>query len=96
MAIIVTDVPELQRFEGRLDGELAGYLEYHKDGDVWSLNHAFTFPAQRGRGVAAQVTKYALDAAVAEQVHVRPVCPFVSDYIEANIATNPEYAALTR
>jgi predicted GNAT family acetyltransferase len=95
MAITVTDVPDLQRFEGRLDGELAGYLEYHKDGDVWSLNHAFTFPALRGNGVAAQVTKYALDAAVAAGARVRPVCPFVADYLAANIAANPEYAALT-
>jgi uncharacterized protein len=92
MAITVTDAPDLHRFEGRLDGELVGYLEYHKDGDVWSFNHAFTFPELRGRGIAAQVTKYALDAAIAEGAGVRPVCPFVRDYI----AANPEYAALTR
>jgi uncharacterized protein len=92
MAIIVTDSPDLHRFEARLDGELAGYLEYQKSGDTWSLNHAFTFPHLRGRGVAAEVTRYALDAADEAGVTVRPICPFVANYI----AANPRYAALTR
>jgi predicted GNAT family acetyltransferase len=93
MALTVTDVPDQNRFEARLDdGELAGFLEYHKIGDSWSLTHAFTFPHQRGNGVAAQVTKFALDAAQEAGATVRPICPFVADYIEAN----PQYTALTR
>jgi predicted GNAT family acetyltransferase len=92
MAIIVTDAPDLERFEARLDGELAGYLEYQKFGDTWSLNHAFTFPHLRGNGIAAEVTRFALDAAGEAGATVRPVCPFVADYI----AANPQYAALTR
>jgi len=88
--VIVTDVPELDRFEGRLDGELAGYLEYHRFDAVWALNHAFTFPEFRGRGVAATITATALDAARSAGVRVRAICPFVVDFLDAH----PEYADL--
>jgi len=88
----VTDVPDQNRFEARLDGELAGYLEYDKSGEVWSLTHAFTLPHRRGFGVAAEVTRFALDAATEAGVTVRPVCPFVADFI----AAHQEYEALTR
>ncbi|NUR72930.1 MAG: N-acetyltransferase [Hamadaea sp.] len=95
----MNDVPELARFEGRLDraegsgdgsGDLAGYLEYHRFDGVWALNHVFTFPAYRGRGVAAELTKAALAAAREAAVQVRPICPFVADYLD----THPEYADL--
>jgi len=88
--MIVTDVPELARFEGRIDGELVGYLEYGRSGGVWALNHAFTFPPFRGRGVAAGVTEAALEAARAQGVQIRAICPFVADYLEMH----PEWADL--
>jgi predicted GNAT family acetyltransferase len=90
MTITVMDVPELDRFEGRLDGELAGYLEYVRSEGVWALNHAFTFPAFRGHGMAGEVTRHALEAARAAGARVRPVCSFVADYIELH----REYADL--
>ena len=95
----MNDVPELARFEGRLDGaegsdrgygDLAGYLEYHRFDGVWALNHVFTFPAYRGRGVAAGITEAALAAARAAGAQVRPICPFVADYLD----THPEWADL--
>lgn len=92
MALTVSDVPQQNRYEARLDGELVGYLEYHKAGDRWSFTHAFTFPHQRGNGVAAAVTRFALEAAAEAGATVRPVCPFVADYV----AANPQYAALTQ
>ena len=92
MALTVTDAPDQNRFEGRFDGELAGYLEYRRADGVWFLTHAFTLPHQRGRGVAAEVTRHALDSAKAAGATVRPVCPFVADFI----AAHQEYEALTR
>ncbi|WP_051367973.1 GNAT family N-acetyltransferase [Hamadaea tsunoensis] len=86
----ITDAPDLDRFEARVDGELAGYLEYARHGGVWAYNHAFTFPEFRGRGIAAEVTRFALDAAEAAGVRVRAVCPFVADYL----AAHPGYAHL--
>jgi uncharacterized protein len=88
--IVTDDVPDLSRFEGRLDGELAGYLEYHRSEGELALNHAFTFPAYRGHGVAAEITRAALDSARSAGVRVRLVCPFVVDYV----AAHPEYADL--
>jgi predicted GNAT family acetyltransferase len=92
MALDVNDAPDQNRFEARLDGELAGYLEYRKGEGVWSLTHAFTLPHHRGHGVAAEVTRFALNAAREAGVTVRPVCPFVVDFI----ASHQEYEALTR
>ncbi|NUT32703.1 MAG: N-acetyltransferase [Hamadaea sp.] len=88
--MIVTDVPELTRFEGRVDGDLVGFLEYTRSEGVWSLDHAFTFPAHRGNGYAARITEAALDAARAAGVRVKPVCPFVADYLDQH----PTYADL--
>ncbi|MEV0271009.1 GNAT family N-acetyltransferase [Hamadaea sp. NPDC050747] len=97
--MIVNDVPELTRFEGRWEdrpgeadsrGDLAGYLEYHRFDGVWAFNHVFTFPAYRGRGVAAEITRAALAAAREAGTQVRPICPFVADYLD----THPEYADL--
>jgi predicted GNAT family acetyltransferase len=44
----------------------------------------------RRQGIGAALAKAALDYARAERLVVRPVCPFVSAFIEAN----PEYASL--
>lgn len=77
-----------RRFVLSENGTDLAHLEYVVRDGVWFITHTFTEPAARGRGLAALVTRAALDAARAEQVMVRPVCPFVVDYV----ATHPEYA----
>lgn len=76
-----------RRFVLTENGTDLAHLEYVVRDGVRVITHTFTEPAARGRGLAAQVTRAALDQARTEQVLVRPVCPFVVDYV----ATHPEY-----
>ncbi|WP_111768161.1 GNAT family N-acetyltransferase [Nakamurella deserti] len=77
-----------RRFVVTEGGADVAHLEYVVRDGVWFITHTFTEPAARGRGLAARVTRAALEAARSEHVTVRPVCPFVVDYV----ATHPEYA----
>ena len=80
--------PADRRFVLTENGADLAHLEYVVRDGVWFITHTFTEPAARGRGWAAQVTRAALDTARADGVRVRPVCPFVVDYV----AAHPEYA----
>ncbi|NUS95406.1 MAG: N-acetyltransferase [Nocardia sp.] len=80
------------RFEIYLDGDLAGYADYAETESpkVRNFHHTITFPEFRGRGVAAQVVKYALDETRTAGFAVAATCWYVDDYIGAH----PEYADL--
>ena len=86
--IDISHRPADRRFVLTDRGADLAHLEYVVRDGVWFITHTFTEPAARGRGLAAQVTRAALDAARAEHVKVRPVCPFVVDYV----AAHPEFA----
>lgn len=90
MATTVEHHPERSRFEIAIDGELAGYAEYADRSGVRDFNHTLTLPQFRGRGLAAEVVRHALDATRAEQLKVVPTCWFVDEFI----AGNPEYKDL--
>jgi predicted GNAT family acetyltransferase len=80
----------LQQIEHRLDErrfvlsrdrvELS-HLEYVVRDGVWLFTHTYTEPAARGHGLAARVVRAALDGARDAGVRVRPICPFVADYL---------------
>ena len=70
----------------RGDEEVA-HLEYVVHRDVWYLTHTYTEPVARGHGLAAKVVQATLDEARASGVQVRPICPYVGDYL----ARHPEY-----
>jgi predicted GNAT family acetyltransferase len=65
-------------------------LDYELVGNSIALTHTGVPRAMRRQGIGAALAKAALDYAGAERLVVRPICPFVSAFIEAN----PEYASL--
>jgi hypothetical protein len=68
------------RFELRLQGQLC-FARYDViDGVMW-LPHTETPLALRGRGLAAQVVRAALDYARAQGLKVRPACSYVRTYL---------------
>jgi uncharacterized protein len=85
----VKHVPGESRFETDL-GDKTAYLDYHLAGNVITFIHAYTPPEYRGKGIAAQVTKFALDYARENKLKVIPQCPYVRDYVERH----GEYKAL--
>jgi uncharacterized protein len=79
----VKHLPEESRFEIEL-GEKTSYLDYHLSGNIMTYIHAYTPPEYRGKGIAAQVAKYALDYARDHNLKIIPQCPYVRDYVEAH------------
>jgi predicted GNAT family acetyltransferase len=68
------------RFELRSQGQLCIAKYEVIDGVMW-LTHTETPPALRGRGLAAQVVRAALDHARAHGLKVRPACSYVRTYL---------------
>lgn len=77
------------RFEIEQDGHIA-YLEYNLTGKVLQLIHSEVPEALRGRGLASELAKSALDWARENRVKVDVICPSVAAYLEKH----PEYSDL--
>jgi predicted GNAT family acetyltransferase len=90
MTVVVSDNESEARFEIRLDGELAGVLQYRRHPTQIALVHTEIEPSFRGRGLASQLIGAALDAARAQALDVLPVCPSVQGYIQKH----PDYLDL--
>lgn len=63
------------------------YVEYRRSGDEMELTRTFTPMPERGKGIAARVTRQVLNYARENELKVDPVCPYIRVYIERN----PEY-----
>ena len=88
----MTDLASATRgqFEIKRDGETA-FLAYEIDGEGWiSLLHTQVPEPIRGRGVANELAKKALDYAKEHQLKVDVVCPVVFHYV----TRHPEYKPL--
>ncbi|MDQ6626845.1 MAG: N-acetyltransferase [Pseudomonadota bacterium] len=85
----VENVPQQQRFEVRVDADLAR-LDYRVQGGVMTLVHTEVPPALEGRGIAGALVQTALDHAGVQKLKVDPVCSYARSYIERH----PESRAL--
>lgn len=83
----VIDVPDVSRFELRLDGQRVGLADYSIDGDVVTVPHVETDPAHRGQGFAAILMDGVIDSLRANGQTIRPVCPYAADYMRRHPET---------
>ncbi|HEY8281270.1 MAG TPA: GNAT family N-acetyltransferase [Leifsonia sp.] len=91
MATEFSNEEDANRYAMRIDGALAGVLDYSILGGSISLTRAFTVPAQRGKGLAAQLVEYAVnDIEATTTLKIVPMCWYVADWFESH----PERAAL--
>ncbi|ASC89748.1 N-acetyltransferase [Alcaligenes nematophilus] len=65
-------------------------IEYELDDAVMSITHTRVPPELEGRGIAGQLTRFALETAKNQQWKVRPVCSYAVVYFRRH----PEYADL--
>lgn len=86
----VVHVPERSRFELRVDGVMAGVLDYTLRDGIALMFHTEVYPQYGGRGGGAALVHAALETARAEGWSVTPACSFVRGYIRAH----REYADL--
>ena len=78
----VADNPAKHRYEARIDGALAGWLEYLPAGDSVILAH--TEALREGEGLGGTLVREALAAIRASGRHAIPTCPFAAAYIGRN------------
>jgi predicted GNAT family acetyltransferase len=81
LGVEVRDNPDAARYEIREDGELAGFLAYRLKTNRITLVHTEIDTARRGRGLASQIARAALDDARTRRLTVVPHCSFVARFI---------------
>jgi len=79
-SITVTNNEEAQRFEAQVDG-LRALLTYRGFPDRIVFNHIEVPPPVESKGLAAKLTRTALDFARANHFRVVPLCPYVAAFI---------------
>jgi predicted GNAT family acetyltransferase len=89
-AVSVTDNRELQRYEIRLDDQLAGFATYRLRPGRITFVHTEVEPESEGRGIGSLLARAVLDDARARGLSVIPICPFISSWIKRH----PAYADL--
>jgi predicted GNAT family acetyltransferase len=78
----ITDNEPARRYEARIDGELAGIVDYGRvTGRIVAL-HTEVLPAYEGRGIASALVRRVLADARAAGAKVTPRCPFFVRHFE--------------
>jgi len=87
VTIEVTDAPGAKRFEARVDGKLAGFIQYEVRPEAVVLVHTQVLDEFEGKGVGSVLVRRVLDDIRARDGKIIPRCPFVSEYIRRH----PDY-----
>ncbi len=90
VTVRVTENRARHRYEAYVDDTLAAYVAYEYTPGGITFLHTRTEPDFEGRGIGSRLAQSALDDARARGLHVTPMCPFISAYIDRH----PEYADL--
>ena len=86
----VEDNEAANRYEARIDGELAGYAAYIPAQGMLVFSHTEVEPVHEGQGIGSALARAALDDVRAKGLKVMPLCPF----IHAWMANHPDYTDL--
>lgn len=97
--IEVTFHDAMRRFEARVPGsaEIA-YIDVVPGTNIWSLTHTEVPASFRGKGVGSALVKGALKHVRDLGAHIKPVCPFVAEFLRQHPAeadvVHPRYRYL--
>jgi predicted GNAT family acetyltransferase len=80
MEVSVEHDREGRRFHAQVDGHRA-VVDYRFDDGVMTITHTGVPQAIEGRGIAAALTRAALEAARAEGWRVDPQCAYAAAYV---------------
>ena len=73
--LIITDVPPARRYEARLGGRLAGWVDYGRVRTRLVAVHTEVLPDCGGRGIATALVRRVIADARAAGVTITPRCP---------------------
>jgi predicted GNAT family acetyltransferase len=89
--VVVRDNPDEERYELLVSDGVVGEIQYHRrSSDRIAFIHTEVSPELEGHGLASRLVAGALDDVRAHELHVVPICPFVSAYLRRH----PEYEDL--
>jgi len=77
----ITNNEASSQFEVAVDGGI-GFLRYRIEADRILLLHVEVPPEARGHGVAAELSRAALEFAKERRLKVIPVCSYVAAYVK--------------
>ncbi len=80
--LTIVNVPEARRYEARLGGELAGWVDYGRVGTRLIAVHTEVPPAFGGRGIGSVLVRHVLADARANGLTVTPRCPLFAAHFE--------------
>jgi predicted GNAT family acetyltransferase len=80
--IEVVDVPDRERYELSIDGEVVGFTAYRARPGLIAFVHTEVDERLQGRGLADRLIRFALEDARTRGLAVLPFCPFVKEFIE--------------
>ena len=80
--VVVRDDPARSRYEVLLDGELAGFADYHVQPGLITVMYTEIDPAFEGRGVGSTFVARMLEDIRRREAKVLPVRPFVRAYLQ--------------
>jgi predicted GNAT family acetyltransferase len=72
--------PERRRFETSVDGQVCE-IDYELSGKVMTINHTGVPAAVGGRGIAAELTRFALETARTQGWKVVPACSYAAKFM---------------
>ena len=82
-----------QRYELHLDGRLASFTEFRREGDTVVMPHTFTVQRFRDQGLSEQLLQFALDDIREQGLTVVPTCWRVREFIDEHPEYQPMVAA---
>lgn len=90
MDVEVVNAPEVDRYEARVDGQLAGFAAYRLHEGSVVFTHTEVRDEFEGKGVGSVLARRALDDVRAGGGAVVPLCPFIAEFIRRH----PDYRDL--
>ena len=80
--LVITDNADDRRYEARIDGELAGWVDYGRVRTRLVALHTEVPPEFGGRGIATALVRRVLDDARAAGQTVTPRCPLFAAHFQ--------------
>jgi predicted GNAT family acetyltransferase len=79
--IAVADNWDRARYEIVVDGKLAGFSTYRRNGETITVIHTEIDDVFEGHGLGSKLARGLLDDIRARGLHLVPKCPFIAKYI---------------
>lgn len=86
MDTVVIDIPETSRFEIRVDGTTAGFIDYRLSGTILAAVHTEVDDAFQGRGLAGRLVRDMFTDLRERGLQLYPYCPLVHRMIRKDLS----------